>query len=535
MLLARFNLLLSVVASGHAFGQEAVPLILEGDDVPGLGTVRLLNNVQLLPNGSWLVLGDTNGANTDFVMRDGVVRLHEGQVMANPPGAEIGFIGTVSGDSQGRVSATVVFSNTPANQNSAIYLNDTLLALEGQNFNGGNFSGQWLGFSYAWMNDANQILINGAATNSVAVLGVMDVTNGTNQGFTVQAYEGQVPPGQSEPIILMAGAQDGFDINDSGSVLWGARTDALFNTNDVAYRDDELLAQEGSSTGEPGWTWSSVGSADKRMNDNGDWIMTTGITNGSDSESVIVKNGVVLYRTGQSLPDIAPFSLIAFNSGGTWGGNAARIANTGQVLWYGRWQEAPGVNHSGIFLDDKLVVLLGVTQSGGQTITHSSDADLAEDEKSLIFVALLDAATRGVFRLDLEAGATYCTSTVNSSGAAASIAALGSPSLAVNNLRLEATDLPTSSFGIFFYGDNAAQVPFGNGFRCVTGSIRRLGPAALSSASGELARDIDNLALPAGDVFMAGSTRRFQCWFRDQPAGGHQFNLSDGIAITFAP
>lgn len=512
--------------------QEPVALVMEGDNVPGLGSVRLLNEVSLLSNGSWLVLGDTTVTFTDFIMRDGVVVLREGQVMSNPPGAEIGFIGTASGDAQGRVSATVVLSNMPSTQNSALYLDNTLLALEGQSL--GGTGGPWLGFSYAWMNDSNQLLINGATSGFVSILGVMDITGGSNQGFDVLAREGQDPPGQNEPIILFAGAQNGFEINDSGAVIWGARTDAIFNMNDVAYVDSTLIAQEGMSTGEPGFIWSSVGSADKHLNDNGDWVMTTGITNGTDNESVIVKNGSVLYRTGETLPDIAPHELIAFNAGGAWGGNAVRIANTGQVLWYGRWNDGV-TNRNGIFLDDKLVVQSGVTQVGGQTVTNLSKADIAEDGQSLIFVGLLDSITRGLFRLDLETGSDFCSATLNSSGGAAAISASGSPSLGINNLSLRAEPLPATTFGIFFYGDNAAQVPFGNGFRCVTGGIRRLNPAIQSSLSGVITHDVDNANLPSMDNFSPGDTRRFQCWFRDVPGGGHQFNLSDGLEVTFVP
>jgi len=39
---------------------------------------------------------------------------------------------------------------------------------------------------------------------------------------------------------------------------------------------------------------------------------------------------------------------------------------------------------------------------------------------------------------------------------------------------------------------------------------------------------------PAGQL-TAGATWNFQGWFRDPPAGGAFFDLSDGYSITFVP
>jgi hypothetical protein len=112
---------------------------------------------------------------------------------------------------------------------------------------------------------------------------------------------------------------------------------------------------------------------------------------------------------------------------------------------------------------------------------------------------------------------------------------LGTTSVAANDLTLQAHNLPTSQFGIFFYGANQVAVPFGNGARCVGGSLYRLTPISTGgSGEAQFALDITNPPAPLGQVD-PGETWNFQFWYRDPLAGGANFNLSDGLEVTFCP
>ena len=98
--------------------------------------------------------------------------------------------------------------------------------------------------------------------------------------------------------------------------------------------------------------------------------------------------------------------------------------------------------------------------------------------------------------------------------------------------------MPAQQFGLFFYGPNQTEFPFGNGNRCVVGGaigIFRL-PIHLSSTTGVLgqALNVNNPPAPAGQI-AAGSTWNFQAWYRDPAAGGASFNLSDGYQVNFTP
>ena len=129
----------------------------------------------------------------------------------------------------------------------------------------------------------------------------------------------------------------------------------------------------------------------------------------------------------------------------------------------------------------------------------------------------------------------YCVSLPNSSGAPAAMSWSGVPGVGVNNFSLVVTDAAAGQFGIFYYGAQQVSVPFGNGFRCVGGSVFRLPVITTNSAGGATyALDLTAPPQPQGQI-EAGQTWNFQFWFRDPPAGGAGFDLSDGLQVGFCP
>ncbi|MAF65466.1 MAG: hypothetical protein CMJ84_07395 [Planctomycetes bacterium] len=136
-------------------------------------------------------------------------------------------------------------------------------------------------------------------------------------------------------------------------------------------------------------------------------------------------------------------------------------------------------------------------------------------------------------------GTNYCSSTTNSTGQPAVMSAQGSAYLDLNDLILHAEPVPPNQMGIFFYGPDQASVPFGDGYRCVgpgSQGLFRLMPPLPTGQAGTLTQAVDYNQPPqtAGQI-TAGSTWRFQAWFRDPVAGLSGFNLSDGYEISFLP
>ena len=92
--------------------------------------------------------------------------------------------------------------------------------------------------------------------------------------------------------------------------------------------------------------------------------------------------------------------------------------------------------------------------------------------------------------------------------------------------------------GIFFYGPEQANVPFGNGVRCVGAGATGFERLAVITPgnSGTMLYELDLLDPPTPDgQITPGSTWYFQAWYRDPAAGGANFNLSDGVGVTFQP
>jgi hypothetical protein len=137
-----------------------------------------------------------------------------------------------------------------------------------------------------------------------------------------------------------------------------------------------------------------------------------------------------------------------------------------------------------------------------------------------------------IFRIDplCSAPESYCFGAPNSAGAGARIGWSGSTSVASAAFALEVTDCPPHALGVFFHGPWETQVPFGNGYGCIAGSLVRLPPVAVDGQGG---------AIQAFDAQSAGikpvETRLFQFHYRDPAGGGELFNLSDALRVEFCP
>jgi len=140
-----------------------------------------------------------------------------------------------------------------------------------------------------------------------------------------------------------------------------------------------------------------------------------------------------------------------------------------------------------------------------------------------------DAQVPGALGCDSQ---PYCSVNPNSTGAGATLVSTGSTNISANDLVLKASPVPNEP-GIFYYGPNQIETPFGDGYRCVGGTVRRL-PISFANG-GTLSRVVNNNASYAAGFITAGSTWNFQAWFRDPDANGASFNLSNGLSLTFCP
>ena len=147
-----------------------------------------------------------------------------------------------------------------------------------------------------------------------------------------------------------------------------------------------------------------------------------------------------------------------------------------------------------------------------------------------------------VFEWAKSVGSAYCSATVNSTGSAGSLFAVGSDSVARGNIVLLAEGLPAHSFGFFLTSPAQGYVlqPGGSqGVLCLGGAIGRYavpGQLQNSGASGRISLSLDLAQHPTPTGFVtvqSGETWYFQGWYRDSFGGGLTSNLTDGIEVTF--
>jgi hypothetical protein len=114
------------------------------------------------------------------------------------------------------------------------------------------------------------------------------------------------------------------------------------------------------------------------------------------------------------------------------------------------------------------------------------------------------------------------------------VASLSNDSLVLTTHRLE----PNNS-GLYFQADNdlSPGVIWGDGLQCAGGDLRRL-QVRFANAMGTSSTTLP-ISAKAGNV-TAGSTKRYQCWYRttsNPPCGSgvNDFNASNGYEVTWLP
>ncbi len=132
-----------------------------------------------------------------------------------------------------------------------------------------------------------------------------------------------------------------------------------------------------------------------------------------------------------------------------------------------------------------------------------------------------------------------CASSVNALGAL--LTATGGARIYDEPFQLDVVGLPSSTTVLFFQGTTAAAAGagtvFGDGKRCASGTVIRLGTktASLGAASYPGAGDLP--VYQKGSVPLPGAVRFYQAWYRNSAAFCTEstFNLSNGLRVQWIP
>lgn len=116
----------------------------------------------------------------------------------------------------------------------------------------------------------------------------------------------------------------------------------------------------------------------------------------------------------------------------------------------------------------------------------------------------------------------------------------GFPDLSSDSLTLVCSGMPPTTSCLFFQGTTTPEslpTPFGDGQRCVTGIVIRLGTKSTSGGTASYPGAGDPQVSVRGAIPAGGATRYYQAWYRNvapfcTPAG---YNLSNGLRVRWNP
>ncbi|MEM9380732.1 MAG: hypothetical protein AAGB93_12340 [Planctomycetota bacterium] len=541
-----------------AAAQSLSIVLTEGDVVPGVGTITRVDGVAIADGGATLIEVDTDNPDTDadgVVLRNGSVFLREGGVLAAPAGASIGSFDGTSVRPDGRSVFNLFLDGTSgSSDDSGLYVDDVLVIQESDVSTAPEFTPgtPFIGFfDVEWVTDDRFLCvasiddpnIDSTVDRALMLIDVGLAGNLVNERVIVK--EGDFLPGQTEPIADFETGAEESAVAGSGSVLFTVDLAGDTTVDRAVYLDTTLLMQEGSPSPVPGRNWGSLTSPELDLNEAGDWVVKANLdSSDSSNDQVIVKNGAIFRREGDTLPAISGFTFTDFGgSVGVW------LTDAGDVIWFGDWNDPDSSRDEGLFFNDTLLVQEGVTQIGGQTIVDLSDITEQVAVSRSGSQILLEGEIAGpgpdldvVIRIDLALGDVYCMNPANSTGLPTRFSLSGSDVVADNDLTLQASDMPLQTFGFFLASRNEGFIssPGVPGVLCLDVPIGRyVGPGQIqnSGTSGVISLTVDLTMTPQPTGFVSvapGETWHFQCWHRDiDPFGQPSSLFSEAARVTF--
>lgn len=130
---------------------------------------------------------------------------------------------------------------------------------------------------------------------------------------------------------------------------------------------------------------------------------------------------------------------------------------------------------------------------------------------------------------------------LNSTGVGALLTTSGAPVVSADSLVLTGSGMPASTSVLYFQGTAesgaGAGVVFGDGKRCASGTVIRLGTKTNSGGTSSYPAAGDPAISVRGAVPAAGATRTYQAWYRNTAAfcTVDGFNLTNGVRATWIP
>lgn len=382
------------------------PLIIRGQDVPGVGLAMRIDNLAVNNRGEWLVELDTDNPDSaadQVLLRNGALFRREGEFLPQPAGAQLSAFDSLSLNNLGAYCGNDFLRNIgDPDRDSGVYYfpggdatDGVLIWQEGDEAPGLSPGTPLSGFFDVKINDANRGLLI-ASVDDVAIPTTVDRAlykfaldaDGGLLAASVLAAEGVVLPGLLDPIADFGSGPHESAIAADGRIMYSVSLSGPSETNAAIFVDDVLIAQRGTESVLPGRNWLSIAGAELDLSAGG-YVFVAAVDGDPANNALIVRNGEKLVQEGDFLP--APRDAFRISS---FGFGPVYISDGGDVLWYCDWDDPDTTRDTGLFVNDRLVVQESVTTVGGFPLVAlrgiQSGYAMSDNGRFIIFEALLD-------------------------------------------------------------------------------------------------------------------------------------------------
>lgn len=563
-----------------ASGQSPMPLVLEGETIPGVGRIERVLNVRVVDGGRWLATVDTDfpdSSRDGVLLLDGAPYAREGDALAAPAGTQSTFFVDAGLTPSAQPIVSQVFTGTGSfADDSGLYLGPSLLLREGAPTPGPSWwpGTVWTFFSFVDAPRDDLLLLRGyvddpligGALDDFLALVRLDAA-GSLLGVDSLVREGDVLPGELYPVGGLSLGHDRVGYAGDGSVIFSVGLDTgiphYVGDSQVWRRDAQgftRLVREGDPAPVVGRTWGPLFAPVVSLSDAGDWVVRERLDSSDTSDDeIVVRNGAKLVQEGDAHPALGGHVVRTFGDG------PVQLDGAGHLLWYARWSDPDPKRDSGLLLDGRLIVREGATTVGDSLLSvlesGSDSRAISRDGRFVVFLGQLRSGERGAFRLDLADpvrslcdGVAYATpcpcANEGAPGAGcadgpgrpgARLRAGGAPSVSADTLRLSVDGLRRAPPVVLLQGTAAANggsgVALGDGVVCVGGTVRFLvvsfalqGTVAFGHGQGSSLAQLGAISQPGASVV-------YQALYR---SGGsfctpQRINLSNALQVTWGP
>ena len=411
-----------LVLAGSLSAQAPAPIVLSGTPITGSGRVTGIRAVNIDYFGQWIVLTSTDDPHSPAAVfrgdptSAGGVWKKVGDPVFFPTGATVASFDSITAELFGGFIWNTRLTGTAGGEDDeALYYENMLWIQEGPlaPYQGTNLPAgtRWLGFDEVDASSADgTIMLRGRIDDpgiggpSETLLARGFIAGAPGLLFTMDRLvsEGQLVPGFGERVqsVRLEPAAAALSPNGAG-ILWGCDLRGDPSTDGCVLRYvhasglHTLVAREGSASPVAGRTWGPLEDIAVDLNSFGAWTLRAHLDDSDPTtDAVIVHNGQVLAREGDSPPAVAPAVIVGF------GRATPLVGEDGRVVWYAHLS-GPGGPSEALFVDNQLLLQTGVTQIAGRTLRRLSALpealSISPAEDQLVFTGTLHGGLVGAF------------------------------------------------------------------------------------------------------------------------------------------